>query len=397
MTADPTLKKHRIQSIDILRGVIMLIMALDHVRDFFHMGALTYDATNMATTTPILFFTRWITHFCAPTFLFLSGISAYIAGTRRTKKELSLFLIKRGFWLLFVEAALITLALTLNPLYNVFLLQVIWAIGGSMIILGLLIWLPLPSIAAIGIVIFFGHDILDYIKLPETGAGSVVMKILFTAKAALVPLDNKHFLIVLYALLPWTGVMLIGYVFGTIYTPGFDASKRKRILIVSGLSLLVLFLILRTGNIYGDPAPWLVQRNGVFTVLSYFNLSKYPPSLLYLCMTLSPALLILAFTEKTKNKLTDIFAVYGSVPFFYYILHFYLIRVFTVISFYALGYNSSQIISKESGFLFTPKGAGYNLGVVYLIWLALIVILYFPCRWYNKYKKTHHQWWLSYL
>lgn len=391
------INKQRIQSIDILRGVIMLIMALDHVRDFFHMGGPLADPTNMITTTPILFFTRWITHFCAPTFVFLSGVSANIAGTRRSKKELSLFLIKRGFWLLFVEVAIITLALTFNPFYNVIILQVIWAIGGSMILLGLLVWLPVQVIGTIGLIIFFGHDILDYVKLPQTGAIANVIKIFFTALFTVIPIDKMRAIVFLYALIPWTGVMLVGYAFGSIYKSSFEAARRKRILITSGLTLLVLFIVLRITNLYGDPQPWSTQRNWAHTLLSFFNVSKYPPSLLYECMTLSAALLILAFTENIQNKVTRVFSIYGSVPFFYYVLHFYLIRFFTVISFFVQGYKTSQIITPGAFSLFTPPGAGYGLGIVYLVWLTVIILLYFPCRWYYQYKKTHHQWWLSYL
>ena len=391
-----TVAKHRVQSIDILRGAIMLIMALDHVRDFFHHGGPSADPTDMLTTTPILFFTRWITHFCAPTFVFLSGISANIAGTRRSKKDLSLFLIKRGIWLLFVEVAFITLALTFNPFYNVIILQVIWAIGGSMVLLGLLVWLPVEAIGAIGLLIFFGHDILDFAKLPQTGAAALIIKVFFTAFGTVVPLGHSY-IFLLYALIPWTGIMLIGFAFGTLYTAAYEPARRKKILILSGLVLLAFFLILRATNLYGDPSPWTTQRNWGHTLLSFFNVSKYPPSLMYDCMTLSVALLVLAFTENIKNKFTDILTIYGSVPFFYYVLHFYLIRIFTVFSFFAQGYKTSQIVTPGAFSLFTPSGGGYNLGVVYLVWLTVITILYIPCRWFSKYKKSHKQWWLSYL
>jgi uncharacterized membrane protein len=391
--------KQRIQSIDILRGVIMLIMALDHSRDFIHIAGPNGDPTNMETTTPILFFTRWITHFCAPTFVFLSGTSAYLAGLRRTKSELSAFLIKRGLWLIFVEVVILTFAFTFNPFYNLFILQVLWAIGFSMVILGLLVRAPLTVIGIIGALIFFGHDILDYLKLPQSGtnAGYILLRIFLTARATLLTINPTHFAFDLYALIPWTSMMLLGYVFGPLYKPTFDPQKRRKILLYAGLSVVALFFILRIINLYGDPAPWSVQRNGVYTVLSFFNTSKYPPSLLYLCMTIGPALIALSLTERVHNKLTQIFTVYGNVPFFYYILHFYLIHIITVILFYASGYNNSQIVDPKSPFLFRPSTFGYNLGIVYLVWLFVIIVLYFPCRWFSKYKKTHSQWWLSYL
>lgn len=389
--------KQRIQSIDILRGVIMLIMALDHCRDFFHSAGPLSDPTDMATTTVVLFLTRWITHFCAPTFIFLSGVSAYLAGTRRTKSELSAFLIKRGLWLVAIELIVITFAFTFNPLYNMFIFQVIWAIGVSMVVLGLVVRAPLTMIGIIGGLIFFGHDILDYMQLPKTGAGYVLTKILFTANATFLPLDSNHFIFDFYAVIPWTGVMLIGYVFGSLYKSPVSAAQRKKILLITGCCLIGLFIVLRLPNGYGDPAPWSVQRNWAHTLLSFLNVSKYPPSLLYLCITLGPAIIVLALTENWQNRLTKIFAVYGNVPFFYYVLHFYLIHIITVILFFASGYTTSQIADKNSPFLFRPAGFGFSLGVVYLLWLLVIVILYFPCRWYSKYKRTHHQWWLSYL
>ena len=391
------LTKNRIQSIDIVRGVIMLIMALDHTRDFFHNAGALGNPTDMATTTPILFFTRWITHFCAPTFVFLSGASAYLAGTRRTKSELSAFLVKRGLWLIFVEVVVLSLAFSLNPFYNTIILQVLWAIGFSMVILGLLVRAPLKIIAFIGALIFFGHDILDYLTLPKSGTEYVLTSLFLEAQGTVLPLGHNHFVFDLYAVIPWTGVMLLGYIFGSLYKPSFDPLRRKKILLYTGIAVVVFFLLLRVINHYGDPSPWSVQRNTVYTVLSFLNVSKYPPSLLYSCMTIGTALIFLSQTENISNKLTAIFIIYGNVPFFYYVLHFYLIRFLGVILFFASGYKTSQIISPNSPFLFRPETFGFNLGIVYLIWLFIITVLYFPCRWFSRYKKTHSQWWLSYL
>jgi len=389
--------KQRIQSIDILRGAIMLIMALDHTRDYLHHTAPGVDPTNIATTTPILFFTRWITHFCASNFVFLAGVSAFLAGIRRTKGELSAFLIKRGLWLILVELIVMSFALTFNPLFNEFVLQVIWAIGFSMILLGLLVRAPLTVIGIIGGIIFFGHDVLDFLALPTAGPGFVLLKVFFTARGTVLPLGSTHFLFDLYAVIPWTGVMFLGYVFGSLYGPTADPRKRKRVLLASGISLVMLFIVLRFINIYGDPAPWTVQHNGVYTVLSFLDVSKYPPSLLFLCMTIGPGLIVLSLTENVQNKLTAIFITYGNVPFFYYILHFYLIRVINIILFFASGYGVGQIKNPNGPFLFSPDGFGFSLGVVYLIWLFVIAALYWPCKWFGRYKKTHNQWWLSYL
>jgi len=375
----------------------MLIMALDHTRDFFHLKGVANDPTDLATTTPILFFTRWITHFCAPNFVFLSGISAYLAGTRRTKDELSDFLVKRGIWLVIVELVILTFAFTLNPFYNGFILQVLWVIGLSMIILGLLVKAPLKVIAVIGALIFFSHDILDYLQLPKAGTEANLLNLFLTARGSVIMLNQTHFIFDLYAIIPWTGVMLLGYVFGSIYTSSFDPQRRKKILLYTGIAALGLFVVLRMFNIYGDPAPWSVQRNGVFTFLSFLNVSKYPPSLLYSFLTIGTGLIVLSLIEHVQNKVTAIFVVYGNVPFFYYVLHFYLIRLISVIVFFAQGFGTNQIVTPNEPFLFSPPHFGFNLGGVYLVWLFVIITLYFPCRWFSKYKKTHNQWWLSYL
>jgi uncharacterized membrane protein len=399
MTASGTTEpKRRIESIDILRGLVMLIMAVDHVRDFFHYGHP--EPTDLAVTTPILFFTRWITHFCAPAFVFLSGTSAYLAGMRRTNSQLSAFLIKRGLWLIVVELVIITFAITLNPLYNVLIFQVIWAIGGSMILLGLLLWFraSLTVIGILGAIIFFGHNLFDLVKIHAIN-DTFLGKLMFSGKGfgTFWPIAPNRGFILAYALLPWAGVMLLGYVFGSLYKSSVDAVKRRKTLFYSGLSLLTVFLVLRFFNIYGDPAPWSVQKTIALSIISFFNVTKYPCSLLYLGMTIGASLVMLSLFENVKNKFTSILIVYGNVPFFYYVLHWYLIKVFNVIAFFAMGFKTSQIVSPNLPLLFQPAGFGVNLLGVYLIWFLVIAILYLPCRWYSKYKKTHLQWWLSYM
>ncbi|MDB5010151.1 MAG: hypothetical protein JWQ06_940 [Mucilaginibacter sp.] len=398
MTTAPV-TKYRIESIDLLRGLVMLIMAIDHVRDIFHAGHP--EPTDLSVTTPILFFTRWITHFCAPTFVFLSGVSAYLAGTRRTQNELSMFLIKRGLWLIAVELALITFAITLNPLYNFLILQVIWAIGGSMVILGLLVRLKasLTVIGVIGAIIFFGHNILDIVN-PGAITSTIYWKLLLSANRFnnnIVNIGGNHFILIAYALLPWTGVMLIGYVFGSLYKSTINAAKRRKILLYTGLGLLALFFVCRAFNIYGDPSPWSVQKTTALSIISFFNVTKYPCSLLYLSMTIGTSLVILSYAENLRNKITSIIIVYGNVPFFFYICHWYLIQVIHITVFFAMGYKTSQIIDPKVPFLFSPSNFGFSLLGVYVIWLLVIAILYWPCKWFSKYKKTHHQWWLSYI
>jgi len=389
--------RHRITSIDLLRGIVMVVMAIDHVRDFFHIEASTGDPTNMATTTPQLFFTRWITHFCAPVFVFLAGTSAYLGGTKKTKPELAAFLIRRGFWLIVVEFLVMSLAFTFNPFYNVFILQVIWSIGISMILLALIIRLPINVILAIGLMIVCLHNLLDYAETAHIGKFGFWWDLLHRGRFATYIIFPNHFLIILYPFFPWFGVMCCGYCFGKLFEKGVAQDVRRKYLLQLGFGLIILFTALRFINAYGDPAPWSRQRNGLYNLLSFLNTTKYPPSLMYLCMTLGPAVLSLAFIENMQNKITNFFIVFGRVPFFYYVIHFFYIHALCVIAFYLSGYTSKDIIPKNTPFLFRPDDFGFYLPAMYGIWLFVIITLYPLCRWYNKYKSTHNEWWLSYV
>lgn len=376
----------------------MVIMALDHVRDFFHIHGADDVPTNMATTTPFLFFTRWITHFCAPVFVFLAGTSGFLQSLRKSKKELSTFLIKRGLWLVLVEVLIVTLGITFDLTYQIFILQVIWAIGVGMIILGLLVWLPFPVILIYGLLVVFFHNLAD---VPERLRDGQVGTLWAFAHGGFnfVPIGDRGILMV-YAFLPWSGVMALGYCFGKIFHPSIDVAARKRILIYLGSSLILLFLILRGFNNYGDPFPWSSQPRGTtYTILSFFNANKYPPSLVYFCMTIGPAILLLAFIEGVRNKVGNFFIIYGRVPFFYYIVHFYLIHLICVVLFYVEGYSSAEIRSPNSPFLFRPLNFGYNIGIVLLIWILVVLALYPLCRMYDRYKTGNisRKWWLSYV
>ena len=401
-----TAARNRIQSIDILRGLVMVIMALDHVRDFFYKADLgkaadaAMDPTNMQTTYPALFFTRWITHFCAPIFVFLAGTSVYLMCQRKSKKEVSLFLIKRGFWLVFVEVIIITFSWTFNPFFNVFILQVIWAIGVSMILLGLLVLLPYRVIFALGLLIVAGHNIMDYPSVSSGLKGTVLSDLLYFSNFSAYQLWEGHFFLVVYAFLPWTGVMLLGYCFGNLFQSGVDPAWRRRMLVRIGTGLILLFIVLRITNLYGDPLPWATQpRGALYTFLSFFNLNKYPPSLLFLCMTIGPGILFLAFIEKVQNGFTKIMNVYGRVPMVYYILHFYIIHILVVIVFYLQGFGTKDIVPEGLPFFFKPNGLGFGLLGVYGIWLLVVVLLYPICKKYDQYKtaRAKEKWWLSYI
>ncbi|MDF2385218.1 DUF1624 domain-containing protein [Nostoc ellipsosporum NOK] len=394
MQPNPAYDK-RIISIDILRGVVMIIMALDHVRDFFHVDALQGDPLDLASTTPVLFFTRWITHFCAPVFVFLSGMSAFISGQNKSKSELSLFLIKRGIWLIIVELVIISFALSFDPLYRFFLLQVIWAIGWSMILLGLLLRLGYKAILITGVVLVVAHNLTDIYPPDSKGTAGVLWQ-LFVTSNAVYPVGER-IIFAAYAILPWAGVMMLGYAAGALYARGVDATLRRRRLLIAGTCTILFFILLRWSNSYGDPGPWSPQPREGFTFLSFINTAKYPPSLLYVCMTLGPAFLLLAFLEKAKGAVARVMMVYGKVPFFYYVLHFFLIHLLCVVVFFMQGYGVDEIRDLRSPFLFVPVGFGFELPGVYLVWFSVVASLYLPCKWFGRYKATHRQWWLSYL
>jgi uncharacterized membrane protein len=385
--------KKRIDSIDILRGIIMIIMALDHVRDFFHMGAMTSDPTDPATTTPILFFTRWITHFCAPVFVFLAGTSAFLTGTKRTKKELSIFLLKRGVWLMILEITIFNFLFSFDPLLHLIGLQVIWVTGVSMVLLAALIYLPMPVLFALGLIIVCGHNLLDNFNATDRAKVPLGWSILH--QQSFRPFAEGRTLLVLYPIIPWPGIMLLGYCLGSLFVPGYDAAKRRRQLVWMGSLAILVFFVVRWINVYGDLFPWAEQKNTTATILSFFNVTKYPPSLLYICMTIGPALIALAWIEKAKAKWMNVVVIYGRVPMFYYLLHFFVIHLLCTIMFFVTGHTMEQA---SGGFmLFRPNDFGYSLGVVYLIWIAIVAGLYPLCKWYSRYKASHTNWWLSYL
>lgn len=380
--------------------MVMMLMTLDHVRDYFHVSANTDNPLNLTTTSYFLFFTRWITHFCAPIFVFLSGISIYLQSLRKTKKELSIFLITRGVWLIILELIVVTFGWTFNPLYHHIILQVIWAIGISMFILGLLIYLPFNLIVAISIAIILFHNLLDFLETASNFKPTIWWSLLHQGGFSTYPLTKTTRVIIAYPFLPWLGLMMLGYGFGPLFSTNISSTRRNRIFYTIGVALLLFFIVLRYLKFYGDPTPWLIQKNKFLTILSFINVQKYPPSLLYICMTIGPALLLLALFEKINNKLTDIMKIYGRTALFFYILHIFLIHFFNMIVFFLRGNNMEEAYNPDLNFpfYFVIPGVGYNLGVVYAVWVVVLVLLFPLCKWYNNYKAAHKEkWWLSYL
>ncbi|HEX3248392.1 MAG TPA: heparan-alpha-glucosaminide N-acetyltransferase domain-containing protein [Pyrinomonadaceae bacterium] len=400
--------RRRIDSIDLLRGIVMVIMMLDHTRDFVHNAARDFDPTDLSRTNIALFFTRWITHFCAPTFVFLAGTGAYLQFARgKSKGELSRFLLTRGLWLILLEMTIVQWFVTFHPDYRFLgFFQVIWVIGVSMIVLAALIHLPKTVIAIFGLLMIALHNLADGIRVigwrgpgsPAPGAGAKLWILLHQAFEGFQVLgDHSPALFVIYPLIPWIGVMAVGYVFGMLYT--FGAERRRRLLLIIGSSATLLFIVLRAIDRYGDPAAWSQQKTFIFTVLSFVNTSKYPPSLLFLLMTLGPAILLLALFESRSSGgwVRNFFVTFGRVPLFFYLLQWLVAHVISLLLHLAFGKPVSWLFGSPLNFGPAPPGIGFNLGVVYLSWIAGVLILYPLCKWFAGVKQRRRDWWLSYL
>ncbi len=395
----PSIKSTRIESIDILRGLVMIIMALDHVRVYTNTGYLFLDPTNMDTTTPSLFFTRWITHFCAPVFVFLAGTSAFLYGSKQvSKRSLAKFLFTRGLWLVFIELTVVNFAWTFDINLSFHIFQVIWVIGICMMLLAGLIYLPKKLLLGIGLIILIGHNILDGITMQGNDPLSILWYFIHQQKL-LIFNGGEAMMYIHYPMLPWLGIMILGYCFGYFYKKDFNATVRKKWLLIFGLGAIVLFILLRFLNIYGDLVPWTEQQNTTYTFLSFMNTTKYPPSLVYTLMTLGPAMLFIYAIESTKNMLTNILVVIGRVPFFFYILHLYLIHLLGLMGLMVLGEDWRELIMTPSRFLGGYLGSkGFDLWVTYLVWILVVIMLYPFCKMFMNFKANNkHKWWLSYL
>ena len=368
----------RIVSIDVLRGLVMAVMALDHTRDFF--GTSGFNPRDVME--PTLFLTRWVTHFCAPTFIFLAGLSAFLYGRGRSTEELSRFLLIRGLWLILIDLTLIKFGWRFEvDLYRLSA-GVIFVIGASMVALAALIWLPRWAIAGVSLIMIAGHNLFDGVRAEELGGASWAWHLLH--EPGLVPLGHGVNLYVLYPLIPWIGVMAAGYLLGPVMQ--LEERTRQRVLFGLGAAVTLGFIVLRATNLYGDPAPWTPQQTLLSTVLSFLNCEKYPPSLLYLMMTLGPALMLLACFEHARGAFARLLATFGQVPFFYYVVHLYLIHALAVATTFAM-----------TGVLTRTPTIGLGLPGIYFVWLLVLVLLYPICRWFAELKERGSGWWWSYL
>jgi uncharacterized membrane protein len=373
----------RVQSIDILRGIIILIMALDHVRDF--VAITPFAPEDVTQTTPVWFFTRWITHFCAPTFVFLAGMSAFLYAQRVTKNQLRKFLVTRGLWLIFIELTVVTFGITFQ--LNSFILQVIWVIGLSMIILALLTYLPRAVMIIFTVVILIGHNLLDAVHIDSA------WWYLFHEQNWYVPVGPIS-LTPIYPLIPWPAVMTLGFLMGELFLK--EQTKRDNKLILIGSLTIIGFVVLRFTNVYGDMHQWSVSDRGMlYTFLDFLNTSKYPPSLLYLAMTLGPSILLLSQLEKWKGKIGDFFLTFGRVPFFFYIIHFYLIHAVGLLI-TGIRYGDWRSLAFFDPKTWPPEYSP-SITLMFTVWIGVIAIMYFLCRWFVGVKKQRSEWWLKYL
>jgi len=395
----------RIVSLDIMRGLVMVIMAIDHTRDFF--SNLPFEPETLAQTYYALFFTRWITHFCAPLFFFLAGTGAFFYGRRRTPQALSSFLWTRGLWLIFLEFAVVGTAWTFLFPWGFF--GVIWCLGACMVLMAAIVRLPLRWVAAFAAVLILGHDLLDPVRPQQFGSWGWLWTILHVRGGALLPFQVQKF--VLFPLVPWVAVMAAGYVFGSLYL--LEKERRRKLIAQIGLGLTVAFVLLRLTNLYGNPpaglggvsqGPWHVQPTIEKTVILFFDVEKYPPSLQFLLMTLGPSLLLLAWLDRKLDQrdgqrisaALSPLLTFGRVPMFFYILHLYLIHSLAIVV--AVLFHQPAGWLLHGGFFFgAPDNWGFNLPFVYLMWITAVVILYFPCRWYEGVKQRRKDWWLSYI
>jgi uncharacterized membrane protein len=389
----------RLSSIDALRGLVMIIMAIDHTRDFFHFGAMSYNPLDLTRTTPILFFTRWITHYCMPVFMFSAGMGAFLFGQRHTKGQLSRFLFTRGVWFVVVELVVMQFAydFTFSRQLTTILL-VLYIFGICFMVMAALVYLPIRLLASLSVAVIVFHNLLDGIDASRFGSYAWAWNILDQPGVFTVA---GHPVLTIYPLLPWVAVIAAGYCFAQIFL--LDTTVRQRIMVRTGLALTAAFVVIRAINHYGDPAPWSHQKSAVFTLLSFLNCTKYGPSLDFLLMTLGPAILVLAYFDKLKFKDTNPVMVFGRVPMFYFVLHFYLIHALEALAaFLRYGASAKNFIFNPPPSLGGPSNLfppdfGYRLWVTYAMWILVVALLYPFCRWFAKVKATRRGWWLSYL
>jgi uncharacterized membrane protein len=389
----------RVRSVDVLRGVVMVLMALDHTRDFIHAGAMSFAPEDLTRTTAVLFMTRWVTHICAPTFMFLAGAGAFLRLNRDgSKPALSRFLWTRGLWLVLLEVTVMRLAMNFSFGSSPVLLLILTALGISMIVLAALIYLPRRVLLGLSLATIGLHNLLDGVQASQFGAFAGVWNLLHQQGVFTI---GGLPIVVGYPVLPWIAVMAAGFCCGPILIK--DAPDRRRVLLLAGCAMTIGFVLLRSANVYGDPSPWSGQRSAIFTVLSFLRTTKYPPSLQFLLMTLGPALVTLALLDRVHAWWANALAVIGRVPLFFYVVHFWMLHVVASLLAWvrygraSLGFLLHPLPSMGGGPALFPQGFGYPLWTAYLVWAAIVVLLYPLCVWFARFKTRRRDWWVSYL
>lgn len=385
----------RILSIDFTRGLVMILMVLDHVRDFMHIDSVIHNPTDLSTTTIGVFLTRIVTYICAPVFVFLAGSSAYLSLQNSSdKKKAAKFLFKRGLWLILLEFTIINFGIWFDFGFHLYLFQVIAAIGLGFIVLSFLFRFPTKMIGGLGLLIIFTHNLISLIPLAEGSALKSILAPLFSTTA--IPIFDKTTLVIGYPPIPWIGILLAGFGLGMLFNR--PQNERKSIFLKIGLISATLFFVLRFFNLYGDPTPWSVQKSASFTVLSFINVTKYPPSLLYCCATLGLMFVVLSFAERFENKLTRFVSTYGKTPMFFYLIHWYIVHPLLFVILFIQGFSWNEM-DFASGTFGRPKGvtSGIELWMVYLIWIAVVLLLYYPCKRFGEYKALHKSLWVRYI
>jgi uncharacterized membrane protein len=377
-----------VASIDVVRGAIMVLMALDHVRDF--VTELRFPPENLARGSTALFATRWLTHFCAPGFFLLAGVGIGLAlHRRREPAAMRRYLLTRGVWLLVLELIITPLgwrfSFNLLPAFAL----VLWALGWSMIVMAVLVHLPRAAVAALALVMIAGHNLLDGVQPAAFGSFDWLWNVLHVPGFVI-----PGTLLIAYPLIPWIGVMALGYVLASCYA--WDADRRRGYFLAAGVVAVALFIALRFMNGYGNPDPWTSQRTPGLTVASFLNVRKYPPSLHFLLMTLGPVLIALALTERVRGRVGRWLSVYGRVPLFFYVTHIFAAHLAGMLVALAQGGTLRRIpIFTDPGAV--PEWFGVGLPGVYVAWILVVVALYFPCRAFARMKDRRHDWWLQYL
>jgi uncharacterized membrane protein len=391
----PPAPRWRIDAVDVLRGAVMVLMVLDHTRDYFGNAAII--PTDLSQSTPALFLTRWITHFCAPVFAFLAGTGAFLAGSRgRSRGDLAAFLATRGVWLIFLELTVVRLGLFFDPINAPVILAVLWSIGASFLVLAALVVVPSRAVGLLGVLLIATHSLADGFLPGSEAPAALRAANALLLRPGLLPLPAGVTVFVAYPLLPWLGMVAAGYGFGEVVQ--LEPGRRRRVMWITGVAMIAAFVILRASGVYGEPSPWQTQATPLLTALSFVNCTKQPPSLLFALMTLGPAIAALAAIDRVgvRGPLGRALVTLGRVPLFYFLLQWYVIHPLAVLAGLARGLPVAWLFS-TSALGPPPEGWPLSLPAIYAAWAVVLAVLYMPCRWFAGVKARHPGGWLSYL